>query len=98
FLEEQKAPIVDAAYLADYILQLEANTEKSTTTGGVFVAYANISIKIRSQKTKLPIFSTKIETVKGGGLDHVSASSKAYAEARKLIRKALQRFWDGEKN
>lgn len=66
---------------ADLWFDVQADSEKGSVSGSIYVTYLTSTIKVTSMKNKKEIYATTLDRIKGFGLDYQKSSMDAYNKA-----------------
>jgi hypothetical protein len=80
---------------ADLWLDIQADSEKGSVTGSIYITYLTGVIKVMAMKEGKEIYATTLDRVKGYGLDYDRSSIDAYNKAlESLERERLKEMLD----
>jgi hypothetical protein len=72
---------------ADLWFDVQADSEKGSVTGSIYVTYLTSTIKVTSLKDRKEIYATTLDRIKGFGLDYDKSSTDAYNKAMETLEK-----------
>ena len=74
---------------SDYSINIKAKTRKGPSNGGLFFAYADVSVSVVDLKSGREIFKDNFTNIKGGGNSHEQAAIKALRKTSKQITESI---------
>ncbi len=72
---------------ADLWFDVQANSEKGSVTGSIYITYLTSIIKVVAVRENKEIYATSLDRVKGFGLDYEKSSVDAYSKAIDTLEK-----------
>jgi hypothetical protein len=72
---------------ADLWFDVQADSEKGSVTGSIYVTYLTSTIKVTAVKDNREIYATTLDRIKGFGLDYDKSSVDAYNKAIETLEK-----------
>jgi hypothetical protein len=72
---------------ADLWFDVQADSEKGSVTGSIYVTYLTSTIKVTAVKDNKEIYATTLDRIKGYGLDYDKSSVDAYNKAIESLEK-----------
>lgn len=86
---EMSYSFVDNKNAADLVFKIDANTTTATTYQGIKFAYLDINISIIETSSGEELMKTHFDQIKGGGVNQLKASKKAYMIGAEKIREYI---------
>jgi hypothetical protein len=77
----------DNKALADLWFDVQADSEKGSVSGSIYITYLTGIIKVMTVKEGKEIYATTLDRVRGYGLDYNKSSIDAYAKALETLEK-----------
>jgi hypothetical protein len=72
---------------ADLWFDVQADSEKGSVSGSIYVTYLTSTIKVTAMKDNKEIYATTLDRIKGYGLDYDKSSVDAYNKAIETLEK-----------
>jgi hypothetical protein len=72
---------------ADLWFDVQADSERGSVTGSIYVTYLTSTIKVTALKDNKEIYATTLDRIKGYGLDYDKSSTDAYNKAIETLEK-----------
>lgn len=72
---------------ADLWFDVQADSEKGSVSGSIYVTYLTSTIKVTSMKDNKEIYATTLDRIKGYGLDYDKSSIDAYNKALETLER-----------
>jgi hypothetical protein len=73
--------------LADLWFDVQANSEKGSVSGSIYITYLTSTIRVTAVKEGTEIYATTLDRIKGYGLDYERSSIDAYNKAMETFEK-----------
>jgi hypothetical protein len=72
---------------ADLWFDVQADSEKGSVSGSIYVTYLTSTIKVTALKENKEIYATTLDRIKGYGLDYDKSSNDAYNKALETLER-----------
>lgn len=72
---------------AELALDVNANSEKGTVSGSIYITYVTALIRVSTAKDNKEIYATTLDRVKGFSLDYERSSQEAYNKSLETLEK-----------
>jgi hypothetical protein len=77
----------DNRELSELTLDIDANSEKGSASGSIYISYVTAVIKVATTKENKEIYATTLDRIKGYSLDYERSSQEAYNKSIDVLEK-----------
>ena len=87
YLANNGFEFTDSKERADFLMDVNADSEKGTASGSIYITYVTAVIRVATASNNKEIYATTLDRIKGYSLDYERSSQEAYNKSLETLEK-----------